>query len=44
MLSQGSVSLIRNLGGGWQWDDAHETQLGSSAQARPANTASTGVD
>jgi outer membrane protein TolC len=22
LLTQGSVTLIRNLGGGWQWDDA----------------------
>ncbi len=23
LLVQGSVALIRNLGGGWQWDDAN---------------------
>ncbi len=25
LLTQGSVTLIRNLGGGWQWDDAKES-------------------
>ncbi|MDC6129889.1 TolC family protein, partial [Burkholderia gladioli] len=50
LLSQGSVSLIRNLGGGWQWDHAHETddahgaQLGSSTRPKPAGAASTGLE
>ena len=30
LLTQSSVSLIRNLGGGWQWDDAK----GSAADTR----------
>ncbi len=50
LLSQGSVSLIRNLGGGWQWDHVHETddahgaQLGSSTRPKPAGAASTGLE
>ncbi len=24
-LTQSSISLIKNLGGGWQWDDAQES-------------------
>lgn len=34
LLTQSSVSLIKNLGGGWQWDDANAAP--ATAQDRPA--------
>jgi len=30
LLTQGSVTLIRNLGGGWQWDDAKSSAAGQN--------------
>jgi NodT family efflux transporter outer membrane factor (OMF) lipoprotein len=33
LLTQSSVTLIRNLGGGWQWDDAKEAPVDSAASS-----------
>jgi NodT family efflux transporter outer membrane factor (OMF) lipoprotein len=30
LLTQGSVTLIKNLGGGWQWDDVREASRAAS--------------
>ncbi len=40
-LTQSSVTLIRNLGGGWQWDDAHEAPVKPTSAGRDDSTAST---
>jgi NodT family efflux transporter outer membrane factor (OMF) lipoprotein len=31
-LTQSSVTLIKNLGGGWQWDESHETPAASTSE------------
>src|SRR5581483_8614923 len=31
LLIQSSVTLIKNLGGGWQWDDSREAAVASTA-------------
>ena len=33
-LTQSSVTLIKNLGGGWQWDESHEAAVTSTSKDR----------
>jgi NodT family efflux transporter outer membrane factor (OMF) lipoprotein len=35
LLTQGSVTLIRNLGGGWQWDDAKGSAVAGQQMESP---------
>jgi NodT family efflux transporter outer membrane factor (OMF) lipoprotein len=43
LLTQGSVTLIRNLGGGWQWDDTVAGHRPRSDRAGPADTLDAGA-
>ncbi len=36
-LTQSSVTLVENLGGGWQWDDAKGVAVSSAAQSSDAS-------
>ena len=39
LLAQSSVTLIKNLGGGWQWDDSREAPAATSSQVQPTAAA-----
>ena len=38
MLAQSSVTLIKNLGGGWQWDESREAPTASTSRDQHAGT------
>ena len=37
-LTESSVTLVKNLGGGWQWDDAKGAAVSTSANAAPQSS------
>jgi outer membrane protein TolC len=37
LLAQSSVTLIKNLGGGWQWDESHESPAAPTSPVAPAS-------
>jgi NodT family efflux transporter outer membrane factor (OMF) lipoprotein len=37
-LTESSVTLVKNLGGGWQWDDAKGVAVSTSANAAPQSS------
>jgi NodT family efflux transporter outer membrane factor (OMF) lipoprotein len=37
-LTESSVTLVKNLGGGWQWDDARGVAVSTSANAAPQSS------
>ena len=42
LLTQSSVTLIKNLGGGWQWDDSREAPTAATSGDRPTGTGPAG--
>jgi NodT family efflux transporter outer membrane factor (OMF) lipoprotein len=38
LLTQSSVTLIKNLGGGWQWDDSREAPTATTSSVRHTGT------
>jgi hypothetical protein len=35
LLTQSSVTLIKNLGGGWQWDESREAPAAAASDQPP---------
>ncbi|MFL9898082.1 efflux transporter outer membrane subunit [Paraburkholderia fungorum] len=44
LLTQGSVALIRNLGGGWQWDESRQAAVNTAGNAAGNTAGNTAVD
>jgi hypothetical protein len=38
LLAQSSVTLIKNLGGGWQWDESREAPSANTSSVQHAGT------
>jgi NodT family efflux transporter outer membrane factor (OMF) lipoprotein len=42
LLAQSSVTLIKNLGGGWQWDDSREAPAAATSRVQSTGTGPAG--